>query len=82
MALTRDLGGALDCSTQDKFAYCGQLNALEGFAWFILFVISPYITRQQVDNCLQCSDESHACFRTYPRHHGAETRRRDYCAHG
>jgi hypothetical protein len=82
VALTRNLGGTLNCDTQDKFVYCGHLNALEGFAWLILFVFSPYIARQQVDNCLQHSDQSHASFRTYQRHHRAETRRRVYFPHG
>jgi len=39
-ALTQSLGGALNCDTQDKFVYCGHLNALEGFAWFIFVVMS------------------------------------------
>lgn len=30
-ALTNSLGGGLDCS--HHFVYCGQLNALEAFAW-------------------------------------------------
>lgn len=34
-ALTQSLGGALQCSVQTKFVYCGHLNALEGFAWLI-----------------------------------------------
>jgi hypothetical protein len=43
-ALTQSLGGALDCHTQTEFVYCGQLNALSGFAWLIWFVsVSPYI---------------------------------------
>lgn len=37
-ALTQSLGGALNCNAQDKFVYCGHLNALEGFAWLIWFV--------------------------------------------
>ncbi|KAJ7439941.1 hypothetical protein FB451DRAFT_1415416 [Mycena latifolia] len=32
-AITQMLGGGLNCKTQDVFAYCNQLNALEGFAW-------------------------------------------------
>ncbi|KAJ3485233.1 hypothetical protein NLI96_g5106 [Meripilus lineatus] len=31
-AITAALGGGLDCGTTDD-VYCGQLNALEGFAW-------------------------------------------------
>jgi hypothetical protein len=40
-ALTQSLGGALNCHIQDKFVYCGHLNALEGFAWLIWFVFLP-----------------------------------------
>ncbi|KAF7319674.1 hypothetical protein MKEN_00748600 [Mycena kentingensis (nom. inval.)] len=32
-AVTEMLGGGLNCKTQDVFAYCNQLNALEAFAW-------------------------------------------------
>ncbi|KAF7292254.1 hypothetical protein MKEN_01477200 [Mycena kentingensis (nom. inval.)] len=32
-AVTEMLGGGLNCKTQDVFAYCDQLNALEAFAW-------------------------------------------------
>ncbi|ESK93215.1 hypothetical protein Moror_14628 [Moniliophthora roreri MCA 2997] len=32
-AVTEMLGGGLNCSTQSNIAYCGQLNALEAFAW-------------------------------------------------
>ncbi|KAF8816211.1 hypothetical protein BYT27DRAFT_7185025 [Phlegmacium glaucopus] len=39
-ALTQSVGGALDCSTQTKFIYCGQLNALEGFAWLIWVLLT------------------------------------------
>ncbi|EJF67398.1 hypothetical protein DICSQDRAFT_177022 [Dichomitus squalens LYAD-421 SS1] len=38
-ALTAALGGRLDCS--HHFVYCGQLNALEAFAW-IIWVISTF----------------------------------------
>jgi len=34
-AITQTLGGALNCNTQSYLVYCGQLNALEGFAWLI-----------------------------------------------
>ncbi|KAF4612186.1 hypothetical protein D9613_004567 [Agrocybe pediades] len=34
-AITQTLGGALNCKTNIVFVYCGQLNALEGFAWLI-----------------------------------------------
>ena len=38
-ALTQALGGALNCNIiEDKFVYCGHLNAMEGFAWLIWFV--------------------------------------------
>jgi hypothetical protein len=36
-ALTQAIGGTLDCHVT-SFAYCGQLNALEGFAWLVWFV--------------------------------------------
>jgi len=39
-ALTQSVGGALNCSTQTFFVYCGQLSALEGFAWLIWVVLS------------------------------------------
>ena len=38
IVLTQSLGGKLDCHTEEKFVYCGQLNALDGFSWLILFV--------------------------------------------
>ena len=34
-AITEALGGGLSCSHQNYFTYCGQLNAVEGFAWLI-----------------------------------------------
>jgi len=39
-ALTQSVGGSLNCSIQTKFVYCGQLNALEGFAWLIWVVLT------------------------------------------
>jgi len=39
-ALTQSLGGALNCDLLDTFAYCGQLNAMEGFAWLIWLVLT------------------------------------------
>jgi len=39
-AVTEMLGGGLNCSTQDIFVYCGQLNALEGFAWIIWILVT------------------------------------------
>jgi len=39
-ALIHSLGGVLNCDTQDKFVYCGHLNALEGFAWLILVILT------------------------------------------
>ena len=46
-AITQTLGGSLNCATNTVFVYCGQLNALEGFAWLIwwvhvVFVISDF----------------------------------------
>ncbi|KAH8818566.1 hypothetical protein DL96DRAFT_1714864 [Flagelloscypha sp. PMI_526] len=32
-SVTELLGGGLNCNNQDEFSYCGQLNALEAFAW-------------------------------------------------
>ncbi|PPQ92476.1 hypothetical protein CVT25_010421 [Psilocybe cyanescens] len=39
-AITQTLGGSLNCSTQIVFVYCGQLNALEGFAWLIWVLLT------------------------------------------
>ncbi|PFH46654.1 hypothetical protein AMATHDRAFT_154152, partial [Amanita thiersii Skay4041] len=41
-AITETLGGGrgLNCSTQTRFVYCGQLNALEAFAWMIWVVLT------------------------------------------
>ncbi|KIM47224.1 hypothetical protein M413DRAFT_23459 [Hebeloma cylindrosporum] len=39
-AITQTLGGALNCHTQTYFVYCGQLNALEGFAWLIVVMVT------------------------------------------
>ncbi|KAF9007954.1 hypothetical protein BDQ17DRAFT_1539681 [Cyathus striatus] len=39
-AVTQMLGGGLNCKTQDLFQYCGQLNALEGFAWLIWILLT------------------------------------------
>jgi len=39
-AITAELGGGLNCSTQNTFVYCGQLNALEGFAWVIWVLVT------------------------------------------
>jgi len=39
-ALTQSVGGSLNCSVQTKFVYCGQLNALEGFAWLIWVLLT------------------------------------------
>ncbi|KZP29336.1 hypothetical protein FIBSPDRAFT_917439 [Athelia psychrophila] len=32
-AITSELGGGLNCNHRGPYVYCGQLNALEGFAW-------------------------------------------------
>ncbi|KAH9923207.1 uncharacterized protein BXZ73DRAFT_51106 [Epithele typhae] len=37
-SITAALGGGLNCSVH--FVYCGQLNALEGFAWIIWIFIT------------------------------------------
>jgi len=39
-AITSTLGGGLNCVTQDTFVYCGQLNALEGFAWVVWILVT------------------------------------------
>ncbi|KAF8167163.1 hypothetical protein B0H34DRAFT_2539 [Crassisporium funariophilum] len=39
-AITQTLGGSLDCRIDTKFVYCGQLNALEGFAWLIWVLLT------------------------------------------
>ncbi|KAI9066553.1 hypothetical protein FKP32DRAFT_1589632 [Trametes sanguinea] len=37
-AITAALGGGLNCS--QHFVYCGQLNALEGFAWVVWIFVT------------------------------------------
>jgi hypothetical protein len=32
-AVTQMLAGGLNCTAQDAYVYCNQLNALEAFAW-------------------------------------------------
>ncbi|KAG1730703.1 uncharacterized protein EDB91DRAFT_1252564 [Suillus paluster] len=39
-SITATLGGGLNCTTQNVFVYCGQLNALEGFAWVIWLLVT------------------------------------------
>lgn len=39
-AITESLGGGLSCGHQNFFAYCGQLNAVEGFAWLIWILVT------------------------------------------
>jgi len=39
-AITQSLGGGLSCSHQNFWAYCGQLNAVEGFAWLIWILVT------------------------------------------
>ncbi|OAX39667.1 hypothetical protein K503DRAFT_739030 [Rhizopogon vinicolor AM-OR11-026] len=39
-SITAALGGGLNCNTQSVFVYCGQLNALEGFAWVIWILVT------------------------------------------
>jgi len=39
-AITSTIGGGLNCSNPHGFVYCGQLNALEGFAWVIWILIT------------------------------------------
>ncbi|KAG2141024.1 hypothetical protein DEU56DRAFT_911514 [Suillus clintonianus] len=39
-SITAALGGGLNCNTQSVFVYCGQLNALEGFAWVIWVLVT------------------------------------------
>ncbi|EGN93733.1 hypothetical protein SERLA73DRAFT_189489 [Serpula lacrymans var. lacrymans S7.3] len=39
-SITAALGGGLNCTTQNIFVYCGQLNALEGFAWVIWILVT------------------------------------------
>ncbi|KAH9885420.1 hypothetical protein C8Q73DRAFT_740899 [Cubamyces lactineus] len=42
-SITAALGGGLNCS--QHFVYCGQLNALEGFAWVVwIFVTFALLT--------------------------------------
>ncbi|KAF8221795.1 hypothetical protein L208DRAFT_1462280 [Tricholoma matsutake] len=40
ISITTMLSGGLNCSTQKTFVYCGQLNALEGFAWMIWIIVT------------------------------------------
>lgn len=37
-AVTDMLGGGLACGAQDTYVYCGQLNAMEAFAWILWYV--------------------------------------------
>ncbi|KAF8555104.1 hypothetical protein OG21DRAFT_1508037 [Imleria badia] len=39
-SITAALGGGLNCVNQNVFVYCGQLNALEGFAWLIWIIVT------------------------------------------
>ncbi|KJA19174.1 hypothetical protein HYPSUDRAFT_44414 [Hypholoma sublateritium FD-334 SS-4] len=39
-AITQTLGGSLNCANDSFFVYCGQLNALEGFAWLIWVLLT------------------------------------------
>jgi hypothetical protein len=39
-SITATLGGGLNCGTQFVFVYCGQLNALETFAWMIWIMVT------------------------------------------
>ncbi|TFK39358.1 hypothetical protein BDQ12DRAFT_603567 [Crucibulum laeve] len=39
-SVTQMIGGGLNCKTQEIFVYCGQLNALEGFAWLIWILLT------------------------------------------
>ncbi|KAH7911581.1 hypothetical protein BJ138DRAFT_1006300 [Hygrophoropsis aurantiaca] len=39
-SITAALGGGLNCRTQVVFVYCGQLNALEGFAWVVWILVT------------------------------------------
>jgi len=39
-AITQNLGGSLNCANDSFFVYCGQLNALEGFAWLIWVLLT------------------------------------------
>ncbi|KAF5385107.1 hypothetical protein D9615_000958 [Tricholomella constricta] len=34
------VGGGLNCPTQTIFVYCGQLNALQAFAWIIWILVT------------------------------------------
>lgn len=39
-AVTQMLGGGLNCSRQDTFVYCNQLNAMMGFAWVLAILVT------------------------------------------
>ncbi|KAK7464230.1 hypothetical protein VKT23_006396 [Stygiomarasmius scandens] len=39
-SVTEMLGGGLNCGNQNIFNYCGQLNALEAFAWLEWILIT------------------------------------------
>ncbi|KAI9569420.1 hypothetical protein HD554DRAFT_520455 [Boletus coccyginus] len=39
-SITSTLGGGLNCVNEFVFVYCGQLNALEAFAWIIWIVVT------------------------------------------
>lgn len=38
-AITHYFGGSLNCGYQNSYVYCGQNNALIGFAWLIWWVL-------------------------------------------
>lgn len=82
-AFTESVGGSLNCSVQTKFVYCGQLNALEGFAWLIWFAFSPFTLSQHSKfTIIQGSDDLHAHLRSYPRYYSRKTRRRSGYSYG
>ncbi|KAF7353846.1 Aldehyde dehydrogenase [Mycena venus] len=48
-SITEMLGGGLNCTRQDAYVYCNQLNALEAFAWIewllVTFAIIVVLSR-------------------------------------
>lgn len=50
-SMTTALGGSLDCSSETFFLYCGQLNAIEAFAWLMWYAMSLYTLSLELTSC-------------------------------
>lgn len=71
-AITQTLGGTLNCGVQTHIVYCGQLSALEGFAWIIWCVVVSLRHMMLTPTCLWCSNQGgvdlDACVCAHPEH--------------